>query len=50
MPEADVRAELEKGSACPEIHDDPPPKEAAREEIDLKSLYMPWLADMKWKK
>ena len=47
--EADVRAELEKGSACPEIHDDPP-KEAAREEIDLKSLYMPWLADMKWKK
>ena len=37
------------GSACPEIHNDPP-KEAAREEIDLKSLYMPWLADMKWKK
>lgn len=46
--EADVRAELEKGSACPEIKDDPP-KEAAREGIDLKSLYMPWLADMKWK-
>ena len=47
--EADVRAELEKGSACPEIEDDPP-KKVPREEIDLKSLYMPWLADMRWKK